>query len=610
MQPSTHCIFPLFLGSALAQFVAQPSDLRTVTGAGGIPVRFKEVPSGTCETNPNVKSFAGYADVSPTQHMFFWLFEARNGNATSAPLTVRLDGGPGASSMNGLFSEMGPCSIDAAGNVVDNPNSFSLTSNVLFVDQPATVGFSYTVLTNASMSAETAQITPTQTCTTADPGCGTFSSPDPSLTSNSTVDAAAVFYQTMQGFMGAFPQYSANGVHINGQSYGGHYVPVFADYIVQQNKLNATGTVQVPVKSITIEDGFFDTRVQFAAYFNYTVTPGNPYGLSPFNQTQQTQLFNNVWGPGGCQEQQNACNSNPPPADIAKVCSAADDFCVANVEQFFDTNANRSEDDIREVLPNPFPETFYMSYLNRADVQKNIGASTNFTLASVQVSQAFGSTGDDSRTGALITNATARLLAEGVTVALYTGDADYDSNMIGAQLVADNVARQGGLTSSWTRAGFVDMAPLSDGQVPGQTKQADNFSFTRLFFAGHFSAFNSPEAALRIQQRAVAGTDIATGTAAMTRGANKTTVGTPTSEFVEGPGTIQKTATQPGAIYNTTLHVPVLPAGVKANGKVVTGDQSGLGTVHPLAGMTSRKLNRMMAEQRQLSRKREVEDAP
>lgn len=611
--PAWHCITPFFLGSALAQFVTPPSDLRTVTGAGGIPVRFKEVPSGTCETNPNVKRFAGYVDVSPTQHMYFWMFEARNGNATSAPLTVRLDGGPGASSMNGLFSEMGPCTIDAAGNVVDNPNSFSLTSNVLFVDQPATVGFSYTVLTNASVSAETAQITPTQNCTIADPGCGTFSSPDPSLTSNSTVDSAAVFYRTMQGFMGTFPQYSANGIHINGQSYGGHYVPVFADYILQQNKRNVAGTVQVPIKSITIEDGFFDTRVQFAAYFNYTVTPGNPYDLSPYNQSLQTQLFNNVWGPGGCQQQQAACNSNPPPADIAKVCSAADDFCVNNVEQFFDTNANRSEDDIRELLPDPFPPTFYMAYLNRADVQKNIGASTNFTLASIQVAEAYGATGDDSRTGALITNATARLLAQGVTVAFYTGDADYDSNMIGTQIVADNVARQttgGGLSSSWARAGFVDMAPLSDGQVPGQTKQADNFSFTRLFFAGHFSAFDSPEAALRIQQRAMAGVDIATGTAPMGRGANKTTVGTPTSEFREGPGTIQKSVTPPDAIYNTTTHVPVLPAGVKASGKVIAGDQAGLGTTHPLAGMTSKKLNRMMAEQRQRRRKREVGESP
>lgn len=609
MRPSINIVLYAVIGGALSQFVAPPTDLKTANSTSGIPVRFKEVPNGVCETNPNVKSFAGYVDVSETQHMYFWMFEARNGNPTAAPLTVRLDGGPGASSMNGLFSEMGPCSIDGAGNVVNNPLSFTQNSNVVFIDQPATVGFSFTTLTKASQNPDTFVITLTENCTTADPGCGTFSSPDLTLTSNSTVDAANVFYKTMQGFMGAFPQYSTNGVHINGQSYGGHYVPVFADHIVQQNKLNNTGAIKIPIKSVTIEDGFFDTRVQFAAYFNYTVTPGNPYDLAPFNNTAETQLFNNVWGPNGCQEQQAACNANPPPANINEVCSAADDFCVTNVEQFFDINAKRSEDDIRQLLPSPFPPAFYVSYLNQASVQAAIGASTNFTPASVQVGTAFAGTGDDSRTGKLITDTTSRLLSEGVTVAFFTGDADYDSNMIGAQMVADNVAAQTPeVAAAWAKAGFVDMSALLNGQVPGQTRQADHFSFTRVFFAGHFSAFNAPDAALLIQQRATAGMDIATGTVLMAKGGNKVTLGTPTSEFREGPGTIQNTVTPPGAIYNTTTHVPDLPAGAQTAGKAVAGaGVDGTMALHPFAGMTSRKMNRVLAAQRQQKRKRDLE---
>lgn len=609
MRLFTSTVISAIIGSAVGQFVTAPTDLRTANTTTGIPVRFKEVPNGICETNANVKSFAGYVDVSETQHMYFWMFEARNGNPTAAPLTVRLDGGPGASSMNGLFSEMGPCTIDAAGNVVNNPLSFTQNSNVVFIDQPATVGFSFTTLTKASQNPDTFVITPTDTCTTADPGCGTFSSPDLTLTSNSTVDAAAVFYKTMQGFMGAFPQYSANGVHINGQSYGGHYVPVFADHIVQQNKLNNTGAIQIPLKSVTIEDGFFDTRVQFAAYFNYTVTPGNPYDLAPYNDTAEAQLFNNVWGPNGCQQQQAACNADPPPANINEVCSAADDFCVTNVEQFFDINAQRSEDDIRQLLPSPFPPMFYVSYLNQASVQAAIGASTNFTPASVQVGTAFAGTGDDSRTGKLITDSTSRLLSEGVTVAFFTGDADYDSNMIGAMMVADNVAAQTPeVAAAWAQAGFVDMSALLNGQVPGQTRQADHFSFTRVFFAGHFSAFNAPDAALLVQQRATAGMDIATGTTAMVRGGNMITKGTPTSEFREGPGTIQNTVTPPGAIYNTTTHVPDLPVGAQTAGKAVAGaDVGGSMALHPFATMTSRKMNRVLAAQRQQKRKRDLE---
>jgi hypothetical protein len=48
-------------------------------------------------------------------------------------LTIRLDGGPGASSMNRLFQEIGPCTIDSKGNVVDNANSWSNISNMLSI---------------------------------------------------------------------------------------------------------------------------------------------------------------------------------------------------------------------------------------------------------------------------------------------------------------------------------------------------------------------------------------------------------------------------------------------------------------------------------------------
>lgn len=122
------------LGIARAQFLSPPTGLTTTVGAAGITVRYKAVPAGTCELNPNVKSYSGYADIPNTnQSIFFWMFEARNVDPATAPMTIRLDGGPGASSMNGLFQEMGPCTIDSGGNVVNNAFSWSNISNVMFV---------------------------------------------------------------------------------------------------------------------------------------------------------------------------------------------------------------------------------------------------------------------------------------------------------------------------------------------------------------------------------------------------------------------------------------------------------------------------------------------
>ena len=71
---------------ASAQFVKAPTNLTNATGHAGVPVRYKEVPTGICELNPNVKSYSGYADVDENQHIFWWFFEARNVNASEAPL--------------------------------------------------------------------------------------------------------------------------------------------------------------------------------------------------------------------------------------------------------------------------------------------------------------------------------------------------------------------------------------------------------------------------------------------------------------------------------------------------------------------------------------------
>jgi carboxypeptidase C (cathepsin A) len=58
--------------------------------------------SGICETTPGVNQYSGYLSVGSNENMWFWFFEARN-NATTAPLATWLNGGPGCSSMIGLF---------------------------------------------------------------------------------------------------------------------------------------------------------------------------------------------------------------------------------------------------------------------------------------------------------------------------------------------------------------------------------------------------------------------------------------------------------------------------------------------------------------------------
>lgn len=83
----------LALASALpssthAQFVRPPTDLISKAGAAGVSIRYKVVPTGICETRPNVTSYSGYVDVAPDQHIYFQFFEARKGDPKKAPLSV------------------------------------------------------------------------------------------------------------------------------------------------------------------------------------------------------------------------------------------------------------------------------------------------------------------------------------------------------------------------------------------------------------------------------------------------------------------------------------------------------------------------------------------
>jgi carboxypeptidase C (cathepsin A) len=99
--------------------------------------------SGICETTPGVNQYSGYLDVNTGGHMWWWMFEARH-NATTAPLAAWFNGGPGCSSMIGLFQENGPCQFyNGASQPSLNPYSFNEYANMIYIDQPVGTGFSY-----------------------------------------------------------------------------------------------------------------------------------------------------------------------------------------------------------------------------------------------------------------------------------------------------------------------------------------------------------------------------------------------------------------------------------------------------------------------------------
>ncbi|KAJ5120601.1 Peptidase S10 serine carboxypeptidase [Penicillium bovifimosum] len=532
-----------------AQFVPAPTDLITKKGHAGVNVRYKEVPPGICELDPNVKSYSGYADVGEDQHIFWWFFEARNGNPKEAPLTVWINGGPGSSSMIGLFQELGPCGVDHDGNVFNNPYSWSNVSNMLFVDQPATVGLSYSVPIPAyeDDGGNIIQL-PDENCPDYAQQygtCGTYSKPDIALVPNTTASAAPNMWKTLQGFMGAFPQYSRNGFNFATESYGGHYGPVFNEYFIEQNAKKIHGAKHIDLENVLIGNGWFDPLIQYQAYYNFSVFPGNTYDYNPYNESVQAEWYNNLYGEGNCVDQTRQCYAT----GRNDICAAADNFCASKVESLFDIYSGRDEYDVRELTPDPFPYSFYVDYLNSPKVQAAIGAYQNFSESSGTVGTSFSSTGDDDRESNTIEDVR-KLLAAGVQVALYFGDADYNCNWLGGQVVAEEINARG-----YKDAGFVNIT-TSDGVVHGQVRQSDLFSFTRIYESGHEVPFYQPLASLEMFERILSRKDIATGKKHLRPHGGYRTVGAPTSDYREGNATIVFEVLDGDATYNTTLNGP------------------------------------------------------
>ena len=98
--------------------------------------------------------YAGPFDVKaqPNQdnhHLFYWFFK----NVTlpdTAPLVLWMNGGPGSTSMFGLWLENGPLRVRQTGQSMDNFNvflkaegSWGDVSDVIFLDQPAGTGWSW-----------------------------------------------------------------------------------------------------------------------------------------------------------------------------------------------------------------------------------------------------------------------------------------------------------------------------------------------------------------------------------------------------------------------------------------------------------------------------------
>lgn len=352
---------------------------------------------------------------------------------------------------------------------------------------------------------------------------GTFSSLNRNNTANTTEIAGMAIWHMLQGFLGAFPQYTDSNstsmnIHLFAESYGGKYGPAFASLWQQQNARHANGTlpestIQIKLASLGIVNGCVDDLIQ--APFYPVMAVNNTYGLTTINPTRARLANASFYAPGGCQDLIKECRtavaSQDPSVQASSdhKCSSAYSSCTANVMQPY-SDSGRSIYDIAHLLPDPFPPSTYLEYLNTPKLHAAIGTPVNYTETNFQVVDAFTSTGDFERQS--FVPDIAALLNSGVRVGFMYGDRDYACNWFGGQAISLAVAAQtnSSYASLFPAAGYAPIITNAT-YIGGVVRQYGNLSFSRIYDAGHSIPSYQPETAFEVFARIMSGTSVSTG---------------------------------------------------------------------------------------------------
>ncbi|KAJ2306329.1 hypothetical protein IWW55_001508, partial [Coemansia sp. RSA 2706] len=346
-----------------------------------------------CDTNTT--QYSGYLDTDEDRHFFFWFFEARNAKREDAPIVLWMNGGPGCSSFTGLLMELGPCRVDKGGKSA-SPHEFGWNdqAHVIFLDQPLNVGYSY--------------------------GKDVFNS----------MAAGKDVYNFLQLFYHSFPEYAQSELSVFGESYGGHYVPAAAKAIHEANlelaelqSLGALSTAErqkrvLPLTSIGIGNGLTDPLVQYKYYSQMACNST----YAPVLRQEQCDQMDRTYPT--CARLIEACYK----WQNSIACYPAEMYCNQMLINYQRSGANPY--DVR--IPCEGGNLCYPimadidAYLNNPEVQKELGSDVSkFESCSQSVYTGFMLSGDWMKP---YHREIPALLADGIRVLIYAGDADFICN--------------------------------------------------------------------------------------------------------------------------------------------------------------------------------------
>ncbi|KAJ1962468.1 Cell death protease [Dispira parvispora] len=207
------------------------------------PYRVTDLPRSTV-SQPELLQYAGLVPVTKNNqsNLFFWLFynttlipDSQARENRNRKLIVWFNGGPGCTSMDGVFLENGPYQFSEATDKVEaRPWSLTGQAAMLYLDQPLGTGYSY---------APTSQY------------------------NRNYVQVTETFVQFLQRFYTLFPELTEFDLYLGGESQAGVYIPYIAQEILRRANMKVD-PVTYPLKGIVVGNGWFDPGVQYRALFD------------------------------------------------------------------------------------------------------------------------------------------------------------------------------------------------------------------------------------------------------------------------------------------------------------------------------------------------------
>ena len=171
--------------------------------------------------------YSGYLNVSEIKK-FHYIFNIAP-DSENKPIVLWLNGGPGCSSLDGWANEHGPMTLDDEGHFKLNNYSWHNEANMIYLESPGNVGFSYI----NSTSKEDLYV-------------------DDNTTAKDNLQALLSFFEK-------FPEMKDKDFYISGESYGGIYVPILAYEIIEYNK-DLEETEKIKLKGILVGNGVVDWK--------------------------------------------------------------------------------------------------------------------------------------------------------------------------------------------------------------------------------------------------------------------------------------------------------------------------------------------------------------